>query len=198
MTATAGLVVVLVLSFSAPALGQSATRPRTVNGPPIEYGTTSELRDVQYVFVDAGPSIREQQEIVKRLQKSIPSLTVVRDPADADIFIIYKIVTYRLPGVAASTTTVTYSDGSSRTDTQAGPQTESRLIAVVEKPLAPNRVRLLMEYDRNKTSTTEKITGPLTVVPFGGLFAQAINGSSDRDRFLRQFVDAWKKANGIK
>jgi hypothetical protein len=183
MTATAGLVAVLVLSGSVTAFGQSTTRPRTVTGPSIEYGSPSELKGVHNIFVDTGTSIGRQQEIVKRLQKDIPSLTVVRNPADAEVILIFKTVTYTRPSLVGSSTTTVNPDGSTQTVSQAGPQVEEQTIALVEKPLGPNRVRLLMEYDWGRFTTVEKIFGT--------------NGSQ-RDRFVRQFVDAWKKANGIK
>jgi len=198
MKATAGIVAAFVLSCSVTALGQSATRPRTVTGPPIEYGSPSELKGVTRIYVDTGASIREQQEIVKSLRKSIPSLDIVRNPDDAEVILVYRVVVYTYPTVTATSTTTVSPNGSSQTTSQAGPQTEQRTIGLVEKPLGPNRVRLLMEYDVDKSTTTEKLRIPVTillpissVVPLG-------SRSPERDRFLWQFVKAWKTANGIK
>ena len=75
----AWLVVNTVLALSL--VGQTSDRPR--------YGTTSDLRGLTHVFIDAGTDTKARDRILRELRTSGLPMVIVQDPATAEILLEY-------------------------------------------------------------------------------------------------------------
>jgi hypothetical protein len=73
---------VLLLLISLPASAQE---------PVVEYGAPAELRSVSKIFIDTGMDIRQREQIIKEIRKTLPGLTVVSRPEDSDIHLRFML-----------------------------------------------------------------------------------------------------------
>jgi hypothetical protein len=69
-------VVVFTFLIALPVLAQEKK---------VEYGNSSELRDVQKIFVDTGTDIELRNRIVSEIHKRLPGLAIASIPEDARI-----------------------------------------------------------------------------------------------------------------
>jgi hypothetical protein len=143
----------------------------------IEYGTTSELRGVTKVFVDTGKDIRQREQIIKELRKSLPSLIVVSRPEDAEVHLQFIIRDRAQSGSVIYPYPYPVSRGSHVNIgvlVPDGGMAASEGVGVVLRQVGPNRARVLMSFRDAKGNPFER--KPTT-------------------NFARNFVRAYKKAN---
>lgn len=143
----------------------------TIQARQIEYGDPSELKGVRVIFVDTGANMKLRQEIIKEIQKSkekLPGLVISGSPDDAEVILAFENDTVR---EAAGVSTSENGRSSSLLY-----RTVREGQGVVYKP--GTRMRILMSFeDTQKRKLLER--RPST-------------------NFAREFVKAYKKANGVK
>jgi hypothetical protein len=132
--------------------------------PTIEYGDTSELKGVEKIFIDTKTDLDLRKIIGIDIHKRLPKLQIVSKPEESDIHLRFYFDKETHPSAAEPYPTVI-----------AIP------VAIVEKVIDKDRVRVLMGYRGNRFPR------------------RIIFGPSNRDRpeaiFVDEFVKAFMEAN---
>lgn len=127
------IAFISILSLGLPNQGANL-----LQRPLVEQGRPDELNGVMKVFVDTTMEKQHQADIVKEIQKKLPTLEIVLKPDDADIQLKFSL--------------------------QSKTQFDERLphqrrpvrgVGKVVKVLSAERVRLLLEYEGKRTSADE-------------------------------------------
>src|SRR5829696_8285332 len=82
-------IAILLLLLSMTAAARQAE---------VEYGHAGELNGVTRLYVSTGVDMKARASIVKELLKRLPRLEITRTPEAADVHLIYRSETLRVPG----------------------------------------------------------------------------------------------------
>jgi hypothetical protein len=127
--------------------------------PTIEYGDTSELKGVEKIFIDTKTDLDLRKIIGIEIHKRLPKLQIVSRPEESDIHLRFYYDKETYPSA-----------------TEPYPRIIPIPVAIVEKVIDKDRVRVLMGYRGHRFSR------------------RIIFGPSNRDRPEAIFVDEFVKA----
>jgi hypothetical protein len=131
------LCCLFICGLAASAWGQQ---------PTVEYGGSSELQGVTKVFIDTGTDLDLRNIIAEEMQKSLPDLTVVSKPEDADIHLQFSFKDDREYG-----RDMIYPGLHPTIGIYGIPPLPSKIgVGTVVKVLGANRVRVLMSFKESR------------------------------------------------
>jgi hypothetical protein len=131
--------------------------------PTIEYGDTSELKGVEKIFIDTKTDLDLRKIIGIEIHKRLPKLQIVSRPEDSDIHLRFYYDKETYPSA-----------------TEPYPRIIPIPVAIVEKVIDKDRVRILMGYKGNRPSK-RIIFGP--------------SRTSPETSFAEEFVKVYLEAN---
>jgi len=140
-----------------------------------EYGSPAELKGVTRIYVDTGTELKTHNDIVSHIQKELPAIIITDRAEDAEVVLVYGSSASTKYIGSQSTTTVDSSGNTAHTDSMPQYRRIVRGDGLVLKPGKEGRARLLMEFGDARGNIFER--KPST-------------------NFAREFVKAYKKANG--
>lgn len=138
--------VILLLLMSVTASARQAE---------VEYGHAGELKGVTRLYVSTDLDMKARESIVRELLRRLPRLEVTRTPDEADVHLVYRSETLRVPVGLNWIGGPTPSYAESARHVYAGVRPSlatTQLLSVVVgtgvvlKIAGPGRVRLLMSY----------------------------------------------------
>jgi hypothetical protein len=131
--------------------------------PTIEYGDTGELSGVEKIFIDTKTDLDLRKIIGIEIHKRLPKLQIVSRPEDSDIHLRF------------------YYDREAYPSNLPNPHVIAVPVAIVEKVIDKDRVRILMGYKGNRPSK-RIIFGPSRTSP-ETIFAE---------EFVKAYLDSHK------
>lgn len=135
----------------------------------VEYGKPEELKGLTKIFINVGTDLKAHAMIVKEIEKAkLPNVKIMDSADEAEILIFFK------SGTTEGTTTANTNEGTTVLNTQTL-RTGTASVFIAGKD--PKKARLIMSFE-----ATQK--GLLLDKP--------------AEKFGKQFVKEYKKANGIK
>jgi hypothetical protein len=156
-----GIQLRIILSFLAVC---GLTVLAQAQNPTIEYGDTSELKGVEKIFIDTKTDLDLRKIIGIDIHKKLPKLQIVSKPEESDIHLRFYLDKETYPSA-----------------TEPYPTVIAIPVAIVEKIIDKDRVRVLMGY-RGDNYPKRKIFS-------------MINRDRPEAMFVDQFVRAYLEAN---
>jgi hypothetical protein len=124
----------------------------------IEYGAPAELKGVQRVFIDTGTDMEVRENIIRAIAKytkGVTPPTVVSRPEDAEVFLFFAADSSTIfKGV--QTQHFNYGSAGSNSVSSARYATVVHGTGQVLRPVAPSRVRLLLDFSDSRGSPFER------------------------------------------
>jgi hypothetical protein len=130
--------------------------------PTIEYGDTSELKGVEKIFIDTKTDLDLRKIIGIDIHKRLPKLQIVSKPEESDIHLRF------------------YYDTETYPSNHPYPRVITIPVAIIEKVIDKDRVRILMGYKGNRPPK-RVIFGPSRTTP--------------ETDFAEEFVKAYLEVN---
>jgi hypothetical protein len=149
------LILPFLLICSPAVLAQSQT-------PTIEYGDTSELKGVEKIFIDTKTDLDLRKIIGIEIHKKLPNIQIVSKPEESDIHLRF------------------YYDRETYPSNYPSPQIVAIPVAIIEKVIDKDRVRILMGY-KGKRPGKRVIFAP--------------SRTSHEEDFAEEFVRVYLEAN---
>jgi hypothetical protein len=156
-------------------VGALVTASLWAQAPIIEYGSPEELKGLTKLYIYTGTDIEVQQNVAKQIRQRLPEIQISDKPEDAEmVFLVSGSTSSFFAGMHSNSTSI-----GQTTTTNTTPIYSNVILGTgtIFKPMGPNRLRLLVQFNESRKTIFER--RPSTNI-------------------ARDFVEAYKKANGKK
>ncbi len=161
-----------------------------------EYGSSDDLAGVRRVFIDTGSNMVIRRHAIDRIREEIPDLVITMTPDTAEVIMVFAVdVSNSTSTVSTTTSTIDPSGTTAQSETRRRRVTDTFVdrTGFVVKPMGQDRLRLIMDYDRDERSRS---SAAVRAIPFVGAYRSSPPPDQRFGKeFARQFVREWKRAN---